>query len=121
MGVAWHGHYLTWFELGRTELLREAGLPYAALEQERGVYFPVIAVGVRYLASAHYDDALAVETRVAAVSRVRIRFTYRVLREEDTVLLATGHTEHAAVGRAGRPTRMPEDVRQRLEAWQPPD
>ena len=117
MGVAWHGHYLAWFEMGRTELMRDAGLAYGVLEDERAIYFPVVAVDVRYLASARYDEILTVETRVESVSRVRVRFAYRLRRESDPELLATGHTVHASVGGTGRPTRMPEDVRQKLERW----
>jgi acyl-CoA thioester hydrolase len=118
MGVAWHGHYLVWFELGRTELMRESGIPYGALEDKLELYFPVIAADVRYLASARYDEVLTVETRVERVGRVRVRFAYRLRRESVPELLATGHTEHAAVGKEGRPTRMPEEVRGKLETWQ---
>jgi acyl-CoA thioester hydrolase len=121
MGVAWHGHYLTWFELGRTELMRESGLPYGALEDEFQLYFPVISADVRYLASARYDELLTVATHVESIGRVRMRFAYRLCRDSAGELLATGHTDHAAVNQDGRTTRMPEDVRRKLETWQQVD
>jgi len=60
MGVAWHGHYLSWFEAGRTELMRSLGCPYGELEDGDGVFFPVIEAGCRYLSSARYDEAIDV-------------------------------------------------------------
>jgi len=116
MGVVYHAHYLVWFELGRTELMRSLGATYGKLEEEEGISFPVIAVGARYRASARYDELLTVHTRLVAVGRVKVRFEYRILREEDGRLLVEGSTEHATVGSDGRPKRMPEDLRRRLAA-----
>ncbi|HKQ62441.1 MAG TPA: thioesterase family protein [Candidatus Polarisedimenticolaceae bacterium] len=112
MGIAYHAHYLVWFELGRTELMRELGCPYGELEEVEGLRFPVTAVGARYLAPARYDDVLTVLTRLARVDRVRVRFEYELAREAgEPRLLATGFSEHAALGRTGRPRRVPEALR----------
>ena len=116
MNVAYHGHYLAWYEMGRTELMREVGCAYGDLEDREGVFFPVIAVGSRYLHPARYDDALEVHTRLAQVAGVRVRFEYELFRQADHVLLATGFTEHAAVGRDGKPIRLPRPLLARLEA-----
>ena len=118
MQVAYHAHYLVWFELGRTELMRSIGCPYGELEQRHGVFFPVREVGARYRASARYDDVLTVCTRLASIGGAHVRFEYRVFREHDERLLATGFTEHAAVGPEGRPMRLPADMRRRLEGWE---
>ena len=56
MGVAYHAHYLSWFEMGRTELMREMGCSYGELEDRRGIFFPVREVGTRYRVSARYDE-----------------------------------------------------------------
>src|SRR5580765_79079 len=84
MGVAHHTHYFVWFELGRTELMRQAGCAYGALEDEDGVFFPVIEAKAEYVASARYDEVLEIETRLAAVEGVRVRFEYVIRREGDT-------------------------------------
>jgi acyl-CoA thioester hydrolase len=112
MGVAYHGHYLVWFELGRTELMRQLGCPYAEVEDRAGLFFPVIEARARYLAPARYDDVLELRTDIAEVGGVRIRFDYRLSRGDE--VLATGSTEHAAVGRNGRPVRLPAGIRRRL-------
>lgn len=114
MGVAHHSHYLAWFELGRTELMRERGAPYGELEDRDGVFFPVIEAGARFRSPARYDEIIAIETDLVEVAGARVRFEYRVLSDEDGRLLATGFTRHGATGREGRPCRIPEDLRRRL-------
>ena len=113
MGLAWHGNYLAWFEVGRTDLLRETGLTYRELEQQ-GLRLPVIAAEARYLRPARYDDQLEVETELDHMQGARVRFVYRVRRAGEDQPLATGATEHAVVDGSGRPRRVPEDLRRRL-------
>ncbi|HLA79950.1 MAG TPA: thioesterase family protein [Vicinamibacteria bacterium] len=113
MGVAWHGEYLAWFEVARTDLLRNLGLSYRELE-EQGLRLPVIEAQVRYLRPARYDDLLEIRTAISHLSGARVSFAYDVLRQEGTVPLAHGTTSHAAVDREGRPRRLPEELRRRL-------
>jgi acyl-CoA thioester hydrolase len=114
MGVAHHTYYFVWFELGRTELMRQAGCAYGALEDDDGVFFPVVEAGAHYTAPARYDDIVEIETRLAATEGVRVRFEYVLRRQGDGTVLAKGFTVHASCGRDGRPTRLPESVSQRL-------
>ncbi|MFQ5767851.1 MAG: acyl-CoA thioesterase, partial [Acidobacteriota bacterium] len=114
MRVAHHLRHVAWFEVGRTEWLRAAGLPYSEMEAG-GVAFPVIALEVRYLAPARYDDVLEIETRLADHSQARISFSYSIRRKKDGHLLATGLRKHAAVDEAFRPCRLPENLEAILE------
>ena len=116
MNVVYHTHYLVWFEVGRTELMRKLGCAYAELEEKHGIYFPLREIGARYHASARYDDTLDVHTVLESVGGASVRFGYRVIRREDDRLLVTGSTEHAAVGAGGRPRRLPAELRERLFA-----
>lgn len=116
MGVAHHSHYFVWFELGRTELMREAGCTYGDLEDVSGVFFPVVEASAIYKASVRYDEQIEIETLLTAAEGVRVRFDYRVRRPGDGLLLATGYTVHASCGRDGRPMRLPGTVRDRLAA-----
>ncbi len=115
MGVVYYANYLRWFEKGRTEFLRQIGLPYASIEQ-RGFHFPVVEVNCRYCESARYDEVVKVETELARIRRASLTFSYRIARESDDVLLATGSTKHACLDRAGRPIRMPQVLRHALAA-----
>ena len=117
MGVAYYANYLVWFEVGRTEWLRARGYAYRDLEA-RGVFLPVTAAACRYLAPCRYDDLLRVLTRVAEVGRTRVRFDYRVLKEDGTPA-AVGHTEHCFLSRDGRPVRIPADVHAVLAGGDP--
>ncbi len=107
MGVVYHGNYLPWFEVGRTNLLKELGLPYRRLEEE-GFRLPVLEVSARYLRPAVYDDTVTIVTRLLEKPLLRIRLEYEVNRGEE--LLATGHTVHAFIDREGRPVRPPASV-----------
>lgn len=108
MGVAYHGHYFTWFEVARVELMRTLGLRYRDLEAE-GIYLPVVDCRARYLAAARYDAPLQVRTALMAASRARVVFGYEVREPEASpAVLALGQTTHAFTTRAGRATRLAE-------------
>jgi acyl-CoA thioester hydrolase len=109
MGVAYHGNYFAWFEVGRTDLLRSHGVTYKELEAQ-DVHLPVIEAQARFVRPALYDDVLEIRTRVSAVSGARVTFAYEVRRNGDAVL-ATGSTSHAAIDGRGRPRRLPENLR----------
>ena len=114
MGVAYHGGYFAWFEVGRTDLLRGRGLTYRELEHE-GLRLPVIETHARFLRPAFYDDTLEIRTELQALGGARIAFAYEIHREGTAGPLATASTSHAAVDLKGRPRRLPEDLRRRLE------
>ena len=113
MGIAHHAEYFAWFEVGRTDLLRQRGCTYRELE-EQGLRFPVIEVAARYLKPARYDDVLEIRTRLTSLTPVRLSFEYEVHREGTAGPLATGSTVHASLDRDGRPRRLPDDLRRRL-------
>ena len=110
MGVVYYANYLVWFEVGRTDLLRSTGWSYREMEGE-GFQLPVIEAHCEYRVSAKYDDEIDVRTRGSIASPVRVRFDYDVVRAIDDAVLATGHTVHAVLDRAGRPRRLPERAR----------
>jgi acyl-CoA thioester hydrolase len=105
MGIVYHGAYLPWFEIGRTHLLREYGLPYRDLEAE-GYRLPVLEVGVKYHRPALYDDTVDIHTVLREKPAVRIRLEYELRRGDE--LLVTGWTLHAFIDRSHRPVRPPE-------------
>jgi acyl-CoA thioester hydrolase len=113
MGVVYYANYFVWFEVGRTDLLRDAGWTYREMESE-GITLPVIEAHCDYLRSAHYDDDLEIHTNGALLSPVRVEFLYQVIRSADTTLIATGRTTHAALDRSGKPRRLPDRVKAAL-------
>lgn len=113
MGFVYHGKYFTWFEVGRTELFRDLGLPYTVLE-ERGISLPVTEADCRYRSSAHYDDILTVRTVITKLTPARIHFGYQLLSEAGQVL-AHGGTGHAFVDNTGRAVNL---LKRDSELWQ---
>jgi acyl-CoA thioester hydrolase len=113
-GVAYHSNFLLWFEIGRTELFRDLGLPYARLERERGIYLTVTETALQYHRPARYDDLIVIESRITDVKGVRLRISTNIRRQDSNALLCTGHVWLAAVSREGRPSPLPEDVRSLL-------
>jgi acyl-CoA thioester hydrolase len=109
MGVAYYANYLIWFEVARTEWLRDAGWSYRDMEDE-GVSLPVIEAHCEYRRPARYDDEIEIATRAEVITPVRIRFEYELSRVGDPAIATTGHTVHAAMGRDGRPCRLPARV-----------
>jgi acyl-CoA thioester hydrolase len=104
MGVVYHGSYLPWLEIGRTELLKAHGLPYRELEAQ-GFFLPVVDISLRYLRPAKYDDTVVVTTLLKDKPTLRIRMDYVLHRGDD--LIATASSLHVFIDRAGKPVRPP--------------
>jgi len=111
MGVVYYANYLVWFEVARADLLRGLGWTYREME-ESGITLPVIEARCEYKASARYDDEIVIRTEGWMRSPVRMEFAYEVSRRADGVVSAVGTTMHAALGKDGRPCRLPERIRQ---------
>lgn len=94
MGVVHHATYPIWFEIARTDYIKNMGLSYAEMERG-GVMLPVTAITVKYHQPAKYDDKLNVEARITRLTPARVEFAYRLTR--GGVLLTEGTSSHAFV------------------------
>jgi acyl-CoA thioester hydrolase len=113
MDVAHNAAYLHWFEIGRTELLRQLGYPYRRLE-EAGYMLPVAEAVCRYMVPARYDDELEITTEVRELKKRTVTLGCAIRRGE--TVLAKGHTVHVCVGIAdSRITSLPDELRAALE------
>jgi acyl-CoA thioester hydrolase len=111
--VVYHGNYLRYFELGRASLMRDAGYPYRAVE-ENGFIYPIIELGLKYISPLRYDDPIWVHTRPADLERVRLSFDYRITHQDSGALICTGTTRHCATNTAGVPVGIDA---QTLHLW----
>ncbi len=121
MGVVYYGKYLDFFEVGRAELMREAGGPYVRLRAE-GLELPVTEAALRYRRPARYDEPVVVQTTVAWLRKASMRFDYKLLRGEGPDRgqeLVSGHTVHGCVDQAGRVRPLPAWVGQVLALYLP--
>lgn len=109
MGVVYHGNYVIWFDMARTEHMRATGLTYRELEAQ-GVYLAVTDLRVRYRQPARYDDLLRIRCWVRDLASRRVIFGYAVERAASGELLATAETALIALDRRHTITRIPEHV-----------
>lgn len=120
MGVVHHGNYINWFEMARTECMRHYGVSYSDVE-ERGFLLPVLGVECDYKQSATFDDCIAIYTKIADYSPIKLTFAYeaRKISEEDFTtthnqivaeptgkLITKGITKHMWVNQDFKPTRL---------------
>lgn len=107
MGFLHHSNYLPFFEMGRTELLRQLGVSYRELE-ERDVLFVVTKVSVNFKRPARYDDELELVTRIVKQTHVRIDHAYEMFNTATRTLLCTGESTIACINRKGEVQGIPE-------------
>jgi acyl-CoA thioester hydrolase len=105
MGVAYHGNFIKWFEIGRTEYLRQIGYPYARLEKE-GIWLPVTEVACKYKRPALYDDLLRIASWADELGGACIAMGYEILRKGSGELLATGKSWHGITDHSLKPIRL---------------
>lgn len=124
MGVVYHANYLNWFEIGRTELIRELGYSYRSIE-DKGLLLPVVEAEVKFKKPARYDDLVSINTRVLEMSPVRLHFAYEIRKineelttlpaEKEGELLVVGTTRHVWVNPSWKPVRIEKEA---PELWQ---
>ena len=105
MGIVYHANYIKYFEVGRTEYLREAGYPYAKLEED-GIWLPVASVRCEYKSPARYDDLLTVSTWVGDLKNATIVMAYEISRKGTDEIIARGETKHPITDDKLKPVRL---------------
>lgn len=111
MGIAYYANYLRMFEIGRTEMLREWGLPYSEVES-RGILLPVSEVHCKYMTPAKYDEVLIIHSSLDKEMKAGLKIDYRITSEDERTVHVTGYTRHAFLNREGRVIRPPGFMRE---------
>lgn len=107
MGYSHHGNYASYFEIGRTELLRQAGLSYRQVE-ESGIMLPVRNMNVTYYKPAFYDDLITISTRLKEKPAVRLIFEYEIHNEAGELLCKAETTLVFVDAKTRKPCRAPK-------------
>lgn len=107
MGYLHHSHYLPFFEMGRTELLRLHGISYRELE-ERDVLFAVTKIAVSFKRPARYDDELELHTKIVKQTHVRLDHTYEMYNKTTRELLCTAESTIACINKKGEVQAIPD-------------
>lgn len=115
MAVVHHANYIRWFERGRVEYMRRAGVELNDI-MEAGYVFPITKVECNYKNSAKFDDIVEIRTKMTAVSRAKMDFDYDIVRASDELLLAYGSTRIVFTKmETGKIARLPDIFFKKLE------
>ncbi len=114
MGVVHHSVYFHWFEVGRTELMRNLGMSYKEME-ESGVIIPVVEAHCKYIAPAEYDDIILIKTGIKEKSRVTITFDYKITKKKNNKVLVKGWTKHTFINQEGKIIELPKDFMKQIK------
>jgi len=113
-GVVYHANYLRYFERGRSDFLRLAGISHQSLlERDDPAAFTVTRITVEFKRAARVDDALTVRTTYDTVKGPRLFITQRILRGHE--LIATAEVEAACIGLDGRARKPPPGMAETLK------
>ena len=112
MGVVYHANYIIWMEIGRSQLVNDAGFEYAELEKD-GYVSPVMDLSISYKAAMHYGQVATVRTWVEKHDRLRTTYGYEILHEDGTIA-ATAQSVHIL---AQKDTLRPVSLSKIDPAW----
>jgi len=112
-GVVFYANYLKFMERARTEWLRSLGVEQHQLAQETDIGFVVANLDMTYLAPAHLDDMLVIQTRITQIGRASLNFFQRVIRSDD--ILAQGNIRVGCVRLSRlKPAALPDSLRTKI-------
>lgn len=114
MDIVYYGNYAQYFEVGRTECIRELGFTYKTME-EMGIRMPVVEMEAKYLRPAHYDDLIIIKTILKELpADHRITFYNEVFNEKNKLLTTGKVTLFFMDSHTGKKTVMPEALKEKL-------
>ncbi len=118
--VAWHGHYVTWMEVGRNDLAGRFGLNAEDIA-EAGFLAPVVVLELKYLRPARFNEMLRIHTSLKRMETATLEFNTTIVGA-DGKKCAVGRTVLSLVDKGGSlQYSLPPAIRERLErllAWQ---
>lgn len=112
-GVVYYANYLKYFERARTEFIRNLGIDLAGL-METGYLFTVSRVEVDYKSPAYYGSVLLITTELSELTHASFSFSHSITIKENSKIVVNGKAKLVCVGKDGRPTRLPESLRNKL-------
>ena len=113
MGVVYHGNYASYFEIARTEWLRNLGVTYKELEN-KGIMLPVISLFFNFIKSAKYDDVLTIIVILKKKPLVKIELDYEIYNQKKEKI-SVGNSVLAFMDmKTNKPLRCPNYILEKL-------
>jgi acyl-CoA thioester hydrolase len=107
MGVVYYGNYPRFYEIGRSEMIRELGYTYKGLE-ETGVFMPVASVQAKYHMPLYYDELITIETALKQIPQARMVFFHTIYNSKQEIVHSAEVTLVFLNKESNRPVRVPE-------------
>jgi acyl-CoA thioester hydrolase len=112
--VAWHGHYVAWMEVGRSELAGQFGLDADQLVAE-GYLAPVVTLELQYRKPLRYAEEVCIRTTIRRTDTATLEFACQIVGAHGA-LAASGRTIHALTDLEGvLQYRVPPVIADRVE------
>lgn len=105
MGIVHHSRYYPWFEMARTDFIKESGMTYTEMEN-MGILLPLTETGAKYIYGLKYEDEVLVTCKLTRLSVARCEFSYEVFKLPEMKLMSTGRTAHGFVNREFTPINL---------------
>jgi acyl-CoA thioester hydrolase len=117
MGVVYHGHYAQFYEIGRTEAIRQIGYTYKEIEA-LGIIMPVVDIHSRFLRPAKYDDLLTVKTILKEMpASFKIVFHSEIYNQHDELLNTGVVTLFFADAKTMKRCNIPDLLKEKLSGY----
>ena len=94
MKFVYNGKYFEYFEVGRSEMMREVGLTYDEIEKQ-GYHMPVMEAKIEFKNAAFYDEVLIIESSVKELPKLKVHIDHKIYSKERNVLIVEGYIELA--------------------------
>lgn len=112
-GIVYHANYVRYFERGRTDFLRCAGIIHTELAAlEKPLAFAVVAMDIRFKKAARIDDSLLVHTEYGQIKGAKMHIKQWIMRNDD--LIATNDVTAVQIDMLGNPQRPQKDLIEKL-------
>ncbi len=108
IGIVYHANYLRFFEAGRTEYLRAAGVELRDLFSDHGVQFAVVNANIKYLKAARLDDELSVVSKVSHIGQASVHYMQEIFHTNSKDLLCSAEIKLAVIDQQMRPVAVPD-------------
>lgn len=112
VGIMYHANFISFCERGRTELLRDIGIPVSQVKEKLGVEFVIRHIDANYLKMVQLEDLLTVETSVKVMKNSSFVMSQAIFCQNNTVF--TMDITIVCVDLEGKPVRIPEALREKF-------
>ncbi|MCX6314067.1 MAG: thioesterase family protein [Sphingobacteriales bacterium] len=117
MGVVYHGHYAQFYEIARSEAIRQLGYTYKDIES-MGIIMPVVDLHCRFLRPARYDDMITVKTTLKELPlHHKIVFHHEIFNDKDELLNTGEVTLYFVEASTMKRCEMPEALKEKLVGY----